>query len=52
MDSPSCYPGYQQARNVVFEFIEIWYNRQRLHSTLNYQSQVQAEQNLIKQLAA
>lgn len=27
-----------QARTTIFEFIEVWYNRQRLHSTLGYLS--------------
>jgi putative transposase len=27
-----------EARRAVFEFIEVWYNRQRLHSTLGYLS--------------
>lgn len=28
----------QQAENEVFKYIEIWYNRQRLHSSLGYKS--------------
>jgi putative transposase len=28
----------QAARTVVFEFIEVFYNRQRLHSSLGYRS--------------
>jgi putative transposase len=28
----------QQAENEVFRYIEIWYNRQRLHSSLGYKS--------------
>lgn len=27
-----------QARTVIFEYIEVWYNRQRLHSSLGYLS--------------
>jgi transposase InsO family protein len=27
-----------QARQTIFEFIEIWYNRQRRHSALDYLS--------------
>lgn len=27
-----------QARREIFEFIEVFYNRQRLHSTLGYRS--------------
>jgi transposase InsO family protein len=37
----------QQARNSLFDYIEIFYNRQRKHSTLNMKSPVQfEEQNL------
>ncbi len=30
------WPTRAQARRAVFEFIEVFYNRQRLHSSLNY----------------
>jgi putative transposase len=33
-----------QARTTIFEYIEVWYNRQRLHSTLGYLSPVDFEQ--------
>jgi putative transposase len=33
-----------QARSVIFEFMEVWYNRQRLHSTLGYLCPVDFEQ--------
>jgi len=32
------YPTRSDARTAIFEFIEVFYNRQRLHSTLDYQS--------------
>ena len=35
-----------QARLAVFEFIECWYNRRRLHSALGYQSPAEREQSL------
>jgi putative transposase len=35
-----------QAWQVIFEFIEIWYNRQRIHSTLGYVSPTDYEQNV------
>jgi putative transposase len=35
-----------QARSIVFEYIEIWYNQQRLHSTLGYQSPAAYERGL------
>lgn len=33
-----------QARRAIFEYIEVWYNRQRLHSSLGYLSPVEFEQ--------
>lgn len=35
-----------QARTTIFEYIEVWYNRQRLHSSLDYCSPVEFEQKL------
>ncbi len=32
------YLNYWYARNEIFEFIEIWYNRKRRHSYLGYHS--------------
>lgn len=32
-----------EARSELFEYIEIWYNRKRLHSSLGYLSPVQYE---------
>lgn len=52
LDMPDRYQSYQQARTAIFEFIEIWYNRKRLHSALDYQSPVQAEQQLKQKQAA
>jgi putative transposase len=34
-----------QARTAIFEFIEAWYNRQRLHSSLDYLSPMEFEQS-------
>ncbi len=34
------------ARTAIFEYIEVWYNRQRLHSTLGYLSPAEFESNL------
>jgi putative transposase len=35
--------SHHQARAVIFEFIEVWYNRQRRHSSLGYLSPCQFE---------
>jgi transposase InsO family protein len=35
---------HAQARTTIFEYIEVWYNRQRLHSTLGYLSPLNFEQ--------
>jgi putative transposase len=37
------WPTRTAARLAIFEFIEAWYNRQRLHSTLGYLTPVQFE---------
>ncbi|WP_445665332.1 IS3 family transposase [Fodinibius sp. AD559] len=37
---------YDKLRGVIFQFIEIWYNRQRLHSTLDYHTPVEMENHL------
>jgi putative transposase len=39
----SDFPTHDIARYALFEFIEVWYNRQRRHSSLNYLSPVQYE---------
>lgn len=40
----------EQANLMIFEFIEVWYNRKRRHSALGYLSPEQKEQVLINQL--
>lgn len=35
----------KEAKSAIFEFIEVWYNRQRLHSTLDYQTPQEFEQS-------
>lgn len=50
IDTTPC--NYRQVRQAVFEFIEIWYNRQRLHSSLDYQTPIQMQQQLTHKQAA
>lgn len=38
------FPSAQQARSAIFDYIEVFYNRQRRHQTLGYHSPVQFEQ--------
>lgn len=52
LDMPDRYHSYRHAKAAIFEFIEIWYNRKRLHSALDYQSPIQAAQNLNRKQAA
>ena len=39
----SPYATHAEARSEIFEYIECWYNRHRLHSSLGYMSPVQFE---------
>lgn len=38
------YANRQEARSAIFEYIEVFYNRQRLHQTLGYRTPLQVEQ--------
>ena len=40
----SVYSSHEQARQALFEYLEIYYNRQRRHSTLGYVSPLMYEQ--------
>lgn len=37
---------HDEARRAVFDYIEVWYNRQRLHSSLDYRSPAEYEHQL------
>ncbi|MCA1602667.1 MAG: IS3 family transposase [Acidobacteria bacterium] len=41
----------REAKTMLFDYIEIFYNRQRAHSALGYLSPVQFEQQLEQQRA-
>jgi transposase InsO family protein len=40
------YQNRQQAKQDIFEYIEVWYNRKRTHSTLGYVSPQEFENNI------
>ena len=40
------WPTRTAARSAIFEYIEVWYNRHRRHSSLGYLSPLQFEQRL------
>jgi putative transposase len=46
------WPTRAAARVAIFEYIEVWYNRQRLHSTLGYRTPVQFEADVLREAAA
>jgi len=41
------WPTRAAARTAVFEWLEVWYNRQRRHSALNYQPPVTFEEGML-----
>lgn len=43
------FDSHAEARRALFEYIEIFYNRQRRHSTLGYRSPIEFEQHYIQQ---
>lgn len=40
------YAGHEQARRSLFEYIEVFYNRRRRHSTIGYRSPAEFEARL------
>lgn len=45
------YTTHAEARQGIFEYIEVWYNRQRKHSSIGYKSPVAYEQEWRKSTA-
>ena len=39
------WPTREEVRTAIFEFIEVFYNRQRIHSALGYRSPVDYERS-------
>lgn len=50
MDRP--FTSYDEARKNIFAFVELWYNRKRLHSALDYQTPIQVARQLTRNQAA
>lgn len=48
---PPRFVSYSQVRRVLFDYIECWYNTNRLHSALGYKTPAEIEQLLTKQAA-
>lgn len=46
------YQTREQAKNSIFEYVEVFYNRQRRHSTLNYKTPLAFEENYQQQFAS
>lgn len=43
-----CFESRAHASRALFEFIEIWYNRQRRHSSLGYRTPAEYERDVLK----
>lgn len=41
------YKTFEEARRVIFEFIESWYNRRRIHSVINYRTPEEVEKQAV-----
>lgn len=39
---------FEECRKALFEYIECWYNRQRIHSALGYKTPQQMEDEAIR----
>jgi transposase InsO family protein len=40
------YKNKEEAKKAIFEYIEVWYNRKRIHSSIGYMTPVQFECSL------
>ncbi|MTI86958.1 MAG: transposase, partial [Balneolaceae bacterium] len=49
---PKRFASYSQARRVLFDYIECWYNTRRLHSALGYRTPKEIEQLVTHNIAA
>lgn len=45
------YQDFKESRKAVFEYIESWYNRKRIHSAINYMTPQQKEDEELKKAA-
>jgi transposase InsO family protein len=48
---PQTFATRAQAKTALFEYIEVYYNKQRLHSALGFISPAQAELDLLQRAA-
>ena len=46
------YPTRRHARTDIAEYIEVFYNRQRLHSALDYRTPIEVHQEFLTMQAA
>lgn len=37
----------EEAKKAIFEYIEVWYNKKRLHSSIGYKTPIQFEESLV-----
>lgn len=45
------YQDSREARRAIFEYIESWYNRKRIHSAIDYMTPQQKEDEELKKVA-
>ena len=45
------YQNFKEAQRAIFEYIESWYNRKRIHSAINYMTPQQKEDEELKKVA-